>query len=93
MLGGRALRKNMLAIISAVFCGILAMLIPLCVWHQVNFPGEPLTLGFFCSGGAMRSLESYEMSLEDLSMTPFYLAFLLSFAVSMVAYVFSKRHV
>ncbi|MDH5483576.1 MAG: hypothetical protein OEY22_11980 [Candidatus Bathyarchaeota archaeon] len=85
------MRKNLLAVVSAVLCGILAMFIPLCVWHQVNFPGKPLTFGSL--GEAMRSLDSYTTSLEDLSMTPFYLAFILSFAVSTVAYVFSKRRV
>jgi hypothetical protein len=91
MSGGRALRKNLLAVISAVFCGILAIVIPLCVWHQVSFPGKLLTLDSLRE--AMRSLESYATSVEDLSMTPFYLAFVLSFAVSIVAYVFSKRRV
>ncbi len=85
------MRKNLLVIISAIFCGILAMLIPLCVWYQVNFPGGALTLGGFQE--AMRSLDSYRMSLENFSMIPFYVAFLLSFAVSMVAYVFSKRRI
>ena len=91
MSGGRALRKNLLAIMSAIFCGISAMLIPLCVWHQVNFPGEALTLGGFQE--AMRGLDGYGMSLEDFSMIPFYVAFVLSFAVSMVAYAFSKRRI
>jgi len=85
------MRKNLLVAISAVFCGILAMLIPLCVWHQVNFPGQLLTFGSLEE--AMRSLDGYRMSLEDFSMIPFYVAFVLSFAVSMVAYVFSKRRI
>lgn len=85
------MRKNLLAVISAVVCGILAIFIPLCVWHQVNFPGKFLTLDSLQE--AMRSSESYAISMEDLSMTPFYSAFILSFAVSIVAYVFSKKRV
>jgi len=90
MLGVRALRKNLFAVISAVFCGILVVFIPLCVWHQVNFPNTSLT----CANvrkEAMEDLESYGMSLEDLSMAPFYVTLILSFIASLVAYVFSKR--
>lgn len=92
MLRGRALRKNLLAVISAVFCGILAMLIPLCVWHQVNFSDTPFTL-FNIRKEAIESLEGYGMSLEDLSMAPFYVTLILSFIASMVVYVSFKRRV
>jgi hypothetical protein len=86
------MRKSLLVVISAVICGILAMLIPLCAWYQVNFPGRPFTFSGL-KEGASGSLDSYEISLKDLSMTPFYVAFVLSFAVSMVVYIFSKRRV
>jgi hypothetical protein len=92
MLGGRALRKNMFAVISAVFCGFLAVFIPLYVWHQVNFPNTSLT----CANvrkEAMKDLESYGISPNDLSMAPFYVTLILSFLASLVAYVFSKRRV
>jgi len=92
MLGGRALRKNLFAVISAVFCGVLAMLIPLCVWHQVNFSYTPFTL-FNIRKEAIESLEAYRMSLEDLSMAPFYVTLILSFLASMGVYVFFKRRV
>jgi hypothetical protein len=85
------MRKSLLAVISAVICGILIMLIPLCVWYQVNFPGRPLSFSGLKEGG--RSLDNYAISLEDLSITSFYMAFVISFAVSMVVYIFSKRHV
>jgi len=92
MLGGRALRKNLIVVISAVFCGILAMLIPLCVWHQVNFSDTPFTL-FNIRKEAIESLEGYGMSLEDLSMAPFYITLILSFIASVFAYVCFKRRV
>ena len=92
MLGGRALRKNLFAVISAVFCGILAMLIPLYVWHQVNFSYTPFTL-FNIRKEAIESLEGYGMSLKDLTMAPFYVTLILSFIASMGVYVFFKRRV
>lgn len=92
MLGGRALRKNLIAVISAVFCGILAMLIPLCVWHQVNFPDSAFTPSNVRKE-VMESLEGYGMSLDDLSMAPFYITLILSFIASIFAYVFFKRRV
>jgi hypothetical protein len=92
MLGGRALRKNLIAVISAVFCGILAMLIPLCVWHQVNFPDTPFTPSNVRKE-AIESLEGYAMSLDDLSMAPFHVTLILSFIASMVIYVCFKRRV
>jgi hypothetical protein len=86
------LRKNLIAVISAVFCGILAMLIPLCVWHQVNFPDTPLTLSNVRKE-AIENLEGYAMSLDDLSMAPLHVTLILSFIASMVIYVCFKRRV
>ena len=92
MLGGIALRKNLIAVISAVFCGILVVFIPLYVWHQVNFPNTSLTYANVRKE-AMEDLESYEMSPNDLSMAPFYVTLILSFLASMGVYVFFKRRV
>jgi len=87
MLGGRALRKNLFAVISAVFCGILVVFVPLCVWHQVSFPDTPFTPSNVRKK-VMESLEGYGVSL-----VPFYVTLILSSLASMVAYVFSKRRV
>lgn len=92
MLGGRALRKNLIAVISAVFCGILVMLIPLFVWYQINFPNKAVTF-LSLREEASKSVEAYRAPLANISLTPFYVAFIVSLAVSLVVYVFSKRRV
>jgi len=92
MLGGRALKKNLIAVVSAVFCGILAMLIPLCVWHQANFPDIPCTV-LSLREEAMERRECYWPRVEDLSMAPFYITLILSFIASVFAYVCFKRRV
>lgn len=86
------MRKNLIAVISAVFCGILAMLIPLCVWHQVNFPDMPSTF-LSLREQTMEGRACYWSPVEDLSMAPFHVTLILSFIASMVVYVFFKRRV
>jgi len=86
------LKKNLIAVVSAVFCGILAMLIPLCVWHQVNFPDIPCTV-LSLREEAREGRECYWPRVEDLSMTPFYITLILSFIASVFAYACFKRRV
>jgi len=92
MLGRRALRNNLIAVISAVFCGILAMLIPLYVWYQVNFPDIPSTF-LSLREQAMKGRECYWATVKNLSIAPFYITLILSFTASIFAYVYFKRRV
>jgi hypothetical protein len=86
------LRKNLFAVILAVFCGILVMVIPLCVWHQVSFPNKAVTF-LSLRKEALESVEAYGTPLANISLTPFYVAFIVSLAVSLVVYLFSKKRV
>lgn len=86
------MKRNLVAVISAVFLGIIVMFMPLFMWHQVNFPEIPPSL---CSlrREAMRSTEAYGTPLDVSSISPFYATLILSFLASMVVYVFSKSRV
>jgi hypothetical protein len=84
------MKKTLLLMVSAVLCGILVMFLPLYIWHQENFPDKPTTL-LNLREEAMESLKA-TWGLEPAPITPLYTALAISFAISLIAYAFLKRH-
>ncbi|MGC8895735.1 MAG: hypothetical protein ACP5LB_03060 [Candidatus Bathyarchaeia archaeon] len=84
------MKRTLFLMASAVLCGILAMFLPLYIWHQANFPDKPATL----SNLREEVPEYYKANwglLEPAPITPLYAALAISFAISLVAYAFFKR--
>ncbi|MGQ9726290.1 MAG: hypothetical protein ACUVQW_00610 [Candidatus Bathycorpusculaceae bacterium] len=84
------MKKTLIMVASAVFCGILAMLLPLYVWHQANFPDKPATLGDLKQESLQKLKNAWGLQ-EPSFITPFYMALTLSFTVAAIAYVFLKK--
>lgn len=82
----------MLAVTSAILLGFLVMLIPLFMWHQVNFPHTPPTLSGLRKE-AMDTKESYGAPMDDSSMLIFHAMIIVSFVGSLALYLFFRRGV
>lgn len=83
------MRKTLLATISAVVLGVSVMVLPLYMWHQINYPEKvftPLNIR-----QEALELETYDAHLEKPVATPLYFTLALSFIASAIAYALSKR--
>lgn len=82
------MRKNLLIVISAVLCGVLAMLIPLYVFLQLNYPEGALTI----SSLRRKTLEFTKT--QHFEHVTFFYSFLLtlSFTVALIFYVISRKN-
>lgn len=84
------MKRTLLITVSAVICGILAMFVPLYLWHLANFPEEPATFPNLRE----ESLEYYKAHWglqEPTPITPLHITLAISFAISIAAYILLKR--
>lgn len=83
------MRKALLTITLAAVLGVSVMILPLYMWHQINYPEKvftPLNIR-----QEALELETYDAHLERPATTPFYFILALSFIASAIAYALSKR--
>jgi hypothetical protein len=84
------MKRILLLTASAVLCGILVMFLPLYVWHQANFPDKPATF-LSLREETMESLKAAWGLCEPSPILPFGAALMISFVISLFAYVLLKR--
>ena len=83
------MRKALLTITLAAVLGVSVMILPLYMWHQINYPEKvftPLNIR-----QEALELETYDVHFERPAATPFYFIMALSFIASAIAYALSKR--
>ena len=83
------MRKTLLTTISAVVLGISAMILPLYILHQINYPESEFNLASVREEGL--EPRSYDARLERPAVTPLWFILALSFIASAIAYALSKR--
>jgi hypothetical protein len=84
------MKRILLLMASAVLCGILVMFLPLYIWHQANFPDNPVTF-LSLREEVMESLKAAWGIREPALIMPFGAALTISFVISLFAYVLLKR--
>jgi uncharacterized membrane protein len=83
------MRTAMIRLMLAVVLGVSTMILPLYVWHQINYPERTFTLLNIRQEAL--ELETYDVRLESPATTPFCFILALSFIVSAIAYAVSRR--
>jgi hypothetical protein len=85
------MKRILLLTASAVLCGILLMFLPLKLWHQANFPDTIIINPLNFRKEFQEYYKAHWALFEPTTITPFYATLAISFAISLVAYVFLKR--
>ncbi|MEM3700906.1 MAG: hypothetical protein QXL57_08615 [Candidatus Bathyarchaeia archaeon] len=85
------MKRTLLITVSAVFCGILVMLMPLYFWHKANFPDTLFVNPLAIREESLEYLKAQWGLREPSLITPFCTSLAISFVISIVAYAFLKR--
>lgn len=85
------MKKALLITVSAVFFGILVMLLPQYLLCQIAFPDESVGLST-SSKNAQSNDGTHIVPWRTPSNMPFYMSLVISLAISLIVYAFLKRH-